>query len=1306
MSAEVIQGAVVGTLAGGTPVLNTGITGSAINRGGFIVKNDGVFFCNGTTGRMFKADLALTAINAETDSIGKGYYMDIDDAGNIVIYAWTVGSASLDVAQVYNPNYQLIRNDSLAIKGRCDMPTLAGNMVSGRGAYFVAPNGKNFVQRFNFVDGVATTVDSINIGVTGAAGNNSIAPLDVDHFYVQQRGAGLVYVDCSGAQPVATVVNPDLFGANTYTSCYGGKAFELCGHKLYVMCTYKVGAYGGSFAVYDVTDPANAYQIVEDRTTIGTATMGTACGTFRVVVEGDVAHIYEYCRFHVRKYDLSLAQGVCMKQGFNKAIWSMMTEDNGVYVQEGIYKSDSVYVNGRNGITMFTRANMTYDGTVAIKDTVRYIFNPATSAMTVKLIGQYLPEIVFNVKVPAGTPNCYVVGTFNSWASFERMTQLTDSTYTYTYRGFNALQDNVRYKYTCGTDWAYVEKGAQGQEIGDRYWAANDVVLTWASIPVINTITYVLNGGVTNDYGWTSKGAVCYDLMNDFNATYSTSKAWAKMEDGQYFYKIGENWVPEKEAVGQDCTVPGFLQNVTYNTSNQLKTLVTTTMAQKYGWLKDVIAHTRAAAEMAAGDDDLIENIYRKELSAIFLESPAEVNWPAAPSYAIAGTDGAILPIWKHAFANPETVNHTFVLNAPYKEGFTFDGWYADSTFTGSKVVSINDSTPTCTLYAKWIEYIQTIQEAISSDSLAAVKTAGTVNFVDGKQVYIQDATAAVLVFMKAAPNLVPGDYIVVTGKNVIYNGAPEISDGEIKSTESGHALNPENTATLAALKADMLKYFGKRIKIDGLTIASYDANGNTYVTDGTDTVECYKVKANQTTFPVGTRVNIHLIGGAYRGAFQFVGPVDGIELAPLSGRDSYVYPARGESGEYTLSNKWLICEKLENYSANRPAAANMCRGMAAKDGKMYFVNRENGSFTVVDGATGEMLDPLMITGDHLFQAQDSAGAWKDCVTLKFNDVKFDNAGNCLVTACASGAQHVMVYKVDLTTGAATEVINERLYDNPDFYRSEEDKDSWRMDGIGVYGDVNTHAIVMFGNSMNADLHAAYMWEINNGVAGAAERIDLIVNAEDDTYLWKEPGVLYTENNSACQVFPVDENYFYWDHHSCRPTLFSMDGTFADDLKACPTTVVVANNPGDTCKVGSGHNGICEFQIGNEYFVIMAATNNVENPAGSFAIFKYADASKAFSGLEPMWFLPAGGMGTMTNAYRTAIPTVEVKDNVATIYLYTGENGYGVYQMTGVSSGLNNTKDEVKALKVVENGQVYIIRNGVRYTVLGAQVSK
>lgn len=300
------------TMTGGTPVLNTGFKGTANNRGGFIVKNDGVFFCDGGTGFMKKADLSLTGITTESDSIGKGYYMDIDDGGNIIIYAWTGGSKDWDVAQVYAPDYSLIRVDSLPLlkdnatgdqNGRCDMPTCAGNLVTGRGAYFAACNASKSVLRYNYLNGVRTSIDTIPVSMT-MAGNNTVAPLDVDHFYVQSRGNGLLYVDCSGATP--TVTRLTYFNANTMTSAYGGKAFKLGTHTYYVMGTYKVGAYGGSFAVYDVTDPANPYQVAEDKTTIGSSTMGTACVTFRVVVEDNVAHIYEYARFHVRKYDLSV----------------------------------------------------------------------------------------------------------------------------------------------------------------------------------------------------------------------------------------------------------------------------------------------------------------------------------------------------------------------------------------------------------------------------------------------------------------------------------------------------------------------------------------------------------------------------------------------------------------------------------------------------------------------------------------------------------------------------------------------------------------------------------------------------------------------------------------------------------------------------------------------------------------------------------------------------------------------------------------------------------------------------------------
>ena len=1281
----VIEGSVAGVLEGGTPVLNTGLA-AANTRGGFILKNDGVYFCNYVTGHMSKADLALSAINAENDSIGVGYYMDLDEGGNIVIYGWTVGSGVLDIGQVYNANYQLIRNDSLAIKGRCDMPSVAGNLVSGRGAYFVAPNGKNFVQRFNYTDGVLTSVDSINVGVTGSAGNNSVAPLDVDHFYVQQRGAGLVYVDCSGAEPVATAM--PLFSPNTFTSAYGGKAFELNGHKLYVMGTYLAGGYGGGFAVFDVTDPANAYQIAADPSTIGTSTMGTAHVGFRVVVHGDTAHIYEFARFHVRKYDLTLTPACYIKQGNEGAAWEPMEAANGTFSYEGIYMADSLYINGAAqdmGAVLYDRAHMTFNGNVAVNDTVRIVYDPTTTSVTVTLLGQFIPTITFNVKVPAGTPNCYVVGNFNNWAAFELMTPLTDSTYTYTYRGFGALQSNVEYKYTCGTDWTYVEKDANGQEISNRTWAENDVVATWFHVPASKVITYELNGGVTNDYGWRTPDDMFDSFMGETGATgYSTLETY--------------------KGLAEKLAAPDGICVKLTNPENAFAN------AAKWGWLQTYITNVHLA-QADQGASALPDNgagaAWRYAIGAFFVDGQRE-TWPKSANFAAcgAGTLAAYQATWKGGYVNPATLRdgETWNLVAPYKEGYTFDGWYDNAEFTGAKVLSVCDTTPSCTLYAKWIEYIPTVAEALAADSAADVKVGGVVTFIRGtKNVYIQDATGGVLLYTKVNATCQVGDFVVATGKNVIYGGAPEIGSAEIVRSEAGHAMPAEISMTIAGLLANPLKYFSQRVKVEGVNIAKYDNNGNAYVTDGVDTVQCYYVTPDQTAIPVGSKVNLHLIA-AYFNKFQFVGPNTGIEIASAAGVDPYQYPALGENGEYTLTNKWLYTNIMDNFSDNAPATADHARGMVAKDGKMYFVNRDFGGFTVVDATTGEMLDPIMITGDHLFQKSDSTGAWSEATTLPFNDVKLDQAGHFLIGACVSGGQPMMVYVVDIATGAATELINEVLYDNEEWGPElQEATTKWRFDAFNVYGDITSNAIVM---AADANSFYAYKWEITNGVAGAATRINCTPEPDDVSLIVKDGAPTVTAFGTAPQIFPVDFNYFYVDGFNHLPMLFDMEGVLMEDFATCPTGVNVPM-AGDTCTMNYGHNGLCEFQIGDEYFLVMCATNTVGKPTSSFAIYKFANEAKSFSEMEPLYFFPKAGMGAATNGCRTAVPSVEVNGNKATIYVYTNNNGYGVYEMTGKERvDLKNIQGATDVMKVVKNGQVYIIKNGVTYSVLGTEVRK
>ena len=86
--------------------------------------------------------------------------------------------------------------------------------------------------------------------------------------------------------------------------------------------------------------------------------------------------------------------------------------------------------------------------------------------------------LVYNVTVPTGTKACYIAGDMTSWAHQE-MTKLDDTHYTIDIPSANQTHG---YKYSSGPGWEYVEKTAEGQEMGNRTYSANDVVADWAKV--------------------------------------------------------------------------------------------------------------------------------------------------------------------------------------------------------------------------------------------------------------------------------------------------------------------------------------------------------------------------------------------------------------------------------------------------------------------------------------------------------------------------------------------------------------------------------------------------------------------------------------------------------------------------------------------------------------------------------------------------------------------------------------------------------------------------------------------------------
>ena len=794
-------------------------------------------------------------------------------------------------------------------------------------------------------------------------------------------------------------------------------------------------------------------------------------------------------------------------------------------------------------------------------------------------------------------------------------------------------------------------------------------------------VTYELNGGVTNDEGWQTKNDMFQACMADCGVTGLASLDELKGTADPY------------------TTICGKLLDVTGMLS-----------AEKWDWLEAYIMTVQNADAAATA---LVEGTtsagWRYAVAAFFLESQ-RTSWPKSTDFSVAGKIDAYQAAWKHGFVNPTEPTAEFVLNAPYLEGKTFDGWYASADFSGDKVTTVNAET-TGTLYAKWIDYVSTIAEvrALADDTEAT--TAGVVNFVSGKNIWIQDASAGILVYAAETPACKVGDKITVKGKKVIYGGAPEISGAAITATEAGELFDVLAFEGLGALVADSLehKYFAARVTVPGLTIVEYDSYNNPIVADALgNQAKCYKMVLDPAAFPVGCKVTVTGIA-AWHNAFQFVGDAKDI-VRPIAGvKENYTYPVRDE--KYTLENNWVISNMEDNYAANKPGSNDYVRGMAAKDGIMYFINRETMSIVRVDGNTGDMLDPIVLQGtDTLFKSKtvnaEGETVWADGTTLPYNDIKFDQAGNCLIGACMTGAtkcQTFYIYIVDLETGVCTKLIEDVLWENPGL-----DQVQFRFDAFGAAGDVTKNGVVMAADANGS--WNVYRWLITDGVAGEGEQVAVLLDPAVDQSLY----VNAAGYGTAPQIFPQDEagELFYVDGFNTLPMLFygnpEEGANLIDDFINVPSGVKVWNNAGDTISMNANFNGLVEFQVGEEYFLLMVAANNTHNVPTTYALYKFADADRAFSAMEPLWYFPKKGLGTTTIGCRTATPSVDVvSDTEATLYLYATNNGYASYtlKLDGTLSAVNNVNvEKVEVKKTVVNGQLVIEKNGVKYNALGAQV--
>lgn len=103
-------------------------------------------------------------------------------------------------------------------------------------------------------------------------------------------------------------------------------------------------------------------------------------------------------------------------------------------------------------------------------------------------------------------------------------------------------------------------------------------------------------------------------------------------------------------------------------------------------------------------------------------------------------------------------------------------------------------------------------------------------------------------------------------------------------------------------------------------------------------------------------------------------------------------------------------------------------------------------------------------------------------------------------------------------------------------------------------------------------------------------------------------------------------------------------------------------------------------------FVSTAADLNISTWMSEWSTKKYMPADALWTTATPQ--LPYVAIGFLANPGEPTAATFAIRN----VQVFT----------EGVESALTNTQADTKATKVIENGQVYILRDGVRYNLLGA----
>ncbi|MBQ4206144.1 MAG: chitobiase/beta-hexosaminidase C-terminal domain-containing protein, partial [Bacteroidales bacterium] len=466
---------------------------------------------------------------------------------------------------------------------------------------------------------------------------------------------------------------------------------------------------------------------------------------------------------------------------------------------------------------------------------------------------------------------------------------VTPSNDTITVTPASAAGEDAVYELTLGQEgnyWTLYDAANEGYLYAAsssanhlKVQAENDANGQW-TIEIASSGVATIKAQGTNTRNWLR-----------LNSTGSPFSCYASGQADVYLYKAGD--VPTPPApTNYNVTVAQGITNgtVTVNPTTALEgdTITVTatpalgyeltTLTYTYGQTTNNIDQTTMKFLMPAAN--VTVNATFSELDAVATPTftPAAGMYISAQTVSLAcATEGATIyytldgtePTTESTvYADPFTVSLTTTLKAfAVKEGMN-NSAVATAEYTIIEMMTIAEA------------------RALADNEYALVQ--GVVTFIDGRNVYVQDATAGIDLYLNS--NTVPdtlaiGDMVKGYGKIAVYNGLVELSginggnENQFVMISSGNPL-PLAEKTIAEILEDhagakMLQ--STRVQIVDAICGTINNNNNTPISQGESTLNIYKMPV-VTGLEQGDIVTVIGVIGCYNNPQLRVASADDVE--------------------------------------------------------------------------------------------------------------------------------------------------------------------------------------------------------------------------------------------------------------------------------------------------------------------------------------------------------------------------------------------------------------------------------------------